>query len=275
MTETKFPDRPKDLPDFENPPLNEVAFGIQFERPKHYHELFASEIWRRLFDSSKVPAIVEKSPPSFETFGSKFKDTRRNEIKFEHLRPPFENRYAFETDDGASVTYFQPDKVVKIWKKKDGNTYPRYEAIRDDFVAVVEGLRKLLSEFEVGDIVPTQCELVYANFVKTDSLPEALSLFGVNTFEDGIEIEGYSSGFSKILESSEGERWGRLHGNFWSTYDPDGDEALQLNLLVRGAPSEPTVDDCWKFFHRARIEIVRTFDQLCKEDRKRPWKKIK
>lgn len=275
MTNPQLPARPENLADFDDPPLTEVAFAIQYERPKNYHELFVSEIWRNLFDGSKIPAPVEKTPPVFETFGSDFKDTRRSEIRFEQLRPPFENRYAFETNSGESVTHFQPDKVVKIWKKLNGSSYPRYETIRDDFVDTVLNLKDLFDKSGVGEFVPTQCELVYANFLKLKDVSKALQVFGIGTFGTQIEVEGFQASFSKILANSSDERWGRLHGNFWTTFDPEGDKAVQLNLTVRGAPFESTTDACWEFFHHARVEIVETFAHICSEDRGQPWKQTK
>ena len=275
MIQKLHPERPDHLPDFRDPPLTEVAFAIQYERPVNYHELFVSEVWKNLFADSKVPTPIDRTQPVFETFGSDFKDTRRTEIKFEHLKAPFENRYALEASGGESVMHLQPDKVVKIWKKQSGNEYPRFETIRDDFSSTVTRLVDLFEKFGVGELVPTQCELVYANFLKAESISKALRVFGVETFGDKIELEGFQAGFSKILKSNQDERWARLHGNFWSTFDPQGDRAVQLNLMVRGAPAEPSISACWDFFNQARVEIVETFAHMCSEDKGQPWKRIK
>lgn len=269
-----LPARPKDLPEFENPPLREVAFSIQFEVPENYHELFVHEIWTELFPESPPPDAGERVLPTFETFGASFSDTRRNEINFAALRGPHNNKYTFTSDDGESILHLQPDRITKIWKKQQERNYPRFEAIRDDFVQLLETLESLFDKFKIGSIVPNQCELVYANFLKSDNIAKDLNALGISTFEAIGSIEGYHSSFSKVLFDEGGEKWARLRGMMWSTHDPDGDQSIQLNLAVRGAPEDAAISDCLQFFQRARVEIVQTFAHICESGQVKLWKRL-
>ena len=38
--------RPKDLPEYDNPPINEVVLGVQFSTPEGYRQIYADEIWK-------------------------------------------------------------------------------------------------------------------------------------------------------------------------------------------------------------------------------------
>ena len=55
--------RPKDLPEYDNPPINEVVLGVQFSTPEGYRQIYADEIWKLFKD--KFPKVEEKEalPP--------------------------------------------------------------------------------------------------------------------------------------------------------------------------------------------------------------------
>ena len=62
--------RPADLPDYENPPLNEILLSLQFSQPSGFGNVQIVLLWQKLF-KEKFPNYQEQPPlqPLFEVFG--------------------------------------------------------------------------------------------------------------------------------------------------------------------------------------------------------------
>src|SRR5665811_378513 len=118
---------PKSLPVFENPPIQEVVLGIQFQKQREYLDFFAYEVWN-LF-KNEYPNIQEHPylPPQFETFGGSQNIGQTAQIEFSQMR----KRNFFIAADNESLVQFQADRMLHNWRRSDlrVNSYPKYPII--------------------------------------------------------------------------------------------------------------------------------------------------
>jgi hypothetical protein len=112
-------DRPSDLPDFRDPPLNEVLLGVQFAQAKGYSQIRVGEVWG-LFKSA-FPEVEEQPPlqPSFEVFG--LPQAAQGWAGF--VMGPTHNRFWFLTRQKDELIQFQHDRLLHNWRKVGTNEY--------------------------------------------------------------------------------------------------------------------------------------------------------
>jgi uncharacterized protein (TIGR04255 family) len=259
--------RPKDLPDFERPPVNEVALSLQFAALEKMKSVHIGLLWARL--RSQYPDVSEQVTisPEFETFGAVPQAGPR--IKLEPFWTPPMPRYWFEKSGTSDLLQIQQDRIIHNWRKLEGEPiYPRYEAVRDRFKREVDEFVAFLHEEELGELRPNQCEVTYVNLIELadesvhDRLSEITSLWTHRFSEELVEteFENVSIGLRfKMLES--GKPQGRVHVAFQPAVlksDPSKD-AIKLDITARGRPKEETLDSAFTFLDGARRAVVKTF----------------
>jgi uncharacterized protein (TIGR04255 family) len=155
-------ERPADLPDFDMPPLTEVALSLQFQPIARLGFVDLGP----LSDQFRPPfERVEYHPPLapvFETFG-----LRQGMVQTLHLGTGMTiPRLWLINKGGNELLQFQVDRFGHNWRKIEvDNIYPRYEQIRERFEAEVQTLTAFLSQRDLGALVPTQCEVTYVNTI--------------------------------------------------------------------------------------------------------------
>src|SRR5258708_2628822 len=155
--------RPADLPDFERPPVTEVALSIQFARLPKVTNIHGGLLWSEF--RADYPNYEEHPPlaPAFEIFGPN--PVAGHQLEFFAGAPLI--RYWFIRPDGSSLLQFQPDRLVHNWRKQDpGDEYPRYEKIRAEFVKEVRTFERFLKAGDLGEVKPNQCEVIYINHIE-------------------------------------------------------------------------------------------------------------
>lgn len=153
--------RPK-LPDFDDPPLIEVALAVQFEPLTALRPLHLGLIWKRFQGS--FPRTEEHPPRDLtvERFG--VPTPPKMEVRIE-TTPPVP-RYWFLNEAGTELIQIQQDAFVHNWRKVgEGDEYPRYEYIRDRFRAELEMFNQFLIDEGLGDLLLNQCEVTYVNHI--------------------------------------------------------------------------------------------------------------
>jgi uncharacterized protein (TIGR04255 family) len=149
-----------DLPEFDNPPVVEVAVGVQF-RP-----LFAMrglalaplrERWRPEYpgieEQPPLVSVVEGGPPLLP------------QLQFSVVPLPAARQW-FLSEDGTRLIQVQPDRFLINWRAMDGTaTYPRYPRMRETFALRFGELAQFVAEEELGELEITQAELTYINVI--------------------------------------------------------------------------------------------------------------
>jgi uncharacterized protein (TIGR04255 family) len=273
--------RPKDLPDFERPPLDEVVLGIQFsDMPFRNHH--AGLLWQ-LFP--EYP-LVEEQPPIgavFETFGSTFPVP--DIPKFQIMTAPDALRYWFISEDKCQLLQVQPDRLIHNWRRRrEEDEYPRYENVRHRFVAEVGKVQGFFIDRGWGEIRTNQCEVTYINIIGPSDavadpvrdLAEILT-FVKEQYSDGnlSHIERGQLQMSFLMEKGDGgEPLGRLHVATKPVMKQlNGAQALQLTITARGRPSGESVEAALQWLDVGRVAVVKAFASLTTKKMHKAWRR--
>lgn len=249
------------LPDFADPPVVEVALGVQFRplfglRPIELCPL--RERWRGEYplvqEQPPLPPAVER--PSF----------RGPSVEL-LLGPALQTRLWFLTSDEAELVQLQHDRLTVNWRQMDGESaYPRFPAVRELFERRWHDLADFVNERQLGTLSPTQVELNYINAI--DPLSGQLGQ---------IEriLRNWHSTSEHHLGAPEQARLALVFGvpdlgrepvRLYVAVDPaqrpDGQPVLFLTLTIRGAPADETLDSALRFMNEAHEHIVRSFAEL-------------
>lgn len=275
--------RPADLPDFENPPLVEVALSVQFSELRAYRTVHAGILWQKF--RKGYPKVSEHPPlnPAFEAFGSKSPAEPRFELR--QLPGPPIPRLWFVNADDSELIQFQADRFVHNWRKTgSAGGYPRYESLRDRFFEELDEVNRFLQSEGIGKIEPNQCEVTYVNAIRLEdgtdirARPEialrnwsAVELDASDPFAALPEMENATFSVRYVMQAN-GEPIGRLHV---SAQPADGQPALRFDLTARGAPSEPSFAAVANFLDQGRDAVVRGFTALTTPHMHTAWRRIK
>jgi uncharacterized protein (TIGR04255 family) len=257
------------LPEFENPPLIEVALSVQFERLESLRSPQLGLVWQQFRD--RFPKTEEHAPldPVFEQFGSR---PGRPGVRLELVSAPPSPRLWFLNEAGTELVQVQKDRFVRNWRKQaDADEYPRYRRLsrlfRDDF----ERFCRLIEEQQWGQVVPSQCEVTYVNLIAIGEgwkhhgeLANVVTLFEHRYSDTDLGVpEEAALSVKYVLNDDDGNPIGRLHIAAAPVFRAqDNLAAVRLALTARGKPEDGGIEEVMRFFDRARENIVRGFTSI-------------
>lgn len=272
--------RPRDLPDFESPPLNELVLSIQFgSLPfKNFH---SGLLWQRFAD--RYPKVEEQQPidPVFETFGARQPSAQR--ISFQLPPTPDTLRYWFVSQDDNELLQVQTDRLIHNWRqRRPEDQYPRYEPLRERFEGEIAAAADFFRELGIGEIVCNQCEVSYINQITLSEGDVRLRLSDILTvcqetysddFLGGMEMEASRFSISYVLPGESGtEPLGRLHINAQPAFVPPTNAmVMRLNVTARGKPTDETTASALAWLDRGRDAGVRAFASVTTPKMHRLW----
>ena len=271
----------RDLPDFSNPPVIEVALSVQFERLAGLHAAHLGLAWS-LF-RERFPRTEEHPPREgvIEQFGGVTPSRLR--VQFEAAMPV--PRVWFLNERGTELIQLQQDSLVHNWRKVGvpEEAYPRYESIRSTFSDELQLFVRFVEQEQLGKIVPTQCEITYVNHITPgqgwDNLGQVQRVLapwsGVHSDPFLPMPENVRVGISYLMPGESGEPAGRLHVECVPAVDMKTQAPLLvLSLTARGAPAGEDIDDALAFLDRGREWIVRGFAAVTTSDMHRVWGRL-
>ena len=251
------------LPEYANPPVNEVICGITFKSLGGFLAPHIGQFWetvRGTFPNCQEHAALQ---PVLEAFGPA---ALRVEAWFEVPSIP---RVWFLTNDETRLIQLQRDRFLYNWKKVNPeDQYPRFPIVFAEFEKVLTGFEAFLNENDLGAVEPTQFELTYINHIPKgegwDGIHEVGNVFADFSWRDE-EV--------RFLPPPEGINWHttfavpdkscRLHVQIQhATRVSDQREIIIFNLTARGIGTSAATDAMKEWFTRAREWIVRGFADL-------------
>lgn len=251
--------RPQHLPDFTDPPLDEVVLGVQFSPIPDYSSVNAQEIWN-LFKSN-FPLIQEQPllQPQFETFGG---SNLQASFQFQ-LGAPVGSRLWFISSDSNHLVQFQPDRFLANWRKSPNpHPYPRFEKVAAAFESNLSVLSQHLSKAFEHSLDVNQAEVSYINIIPVEEFSEVgrwLTLWSGGH----LNVEALNANFTEVIRGDDGKPMARLHHEIRSVFTADGKQkAYSFNLTFRGKPNGIDVNSAMEFLAAGRIAIVTRFDEL-------------
>lgn len=277
-------DRPKDLPNFDEPPISEVALGVQFNQLPGMTVPAFSHVWEAFKDSNPVVEEQPEIPPSFETFvegGMPPTIALPPPVRF-FTTPPFP-RIWLSDQVRSSLIQFQRDRFIHNWRKMPGEAhYPRFEVMLERFQAGFSRFQEAAAKGGFGPIVLNQCDITYINQISLLGESRPFELFR-QVFPGFVNsVGGVSSGTAEdarfalrfALQDGDLTPVARLYVTAEPAWLADGSIIIQFSLAVRGAPKSADMQGARQFFTLGRAAIVRSFAELTDPGMHKIWRRV-
>lgn len=270
-------ERPRHLPDFEAPPLTEVAVSLQFQHIANFGFVDIGPLWEHFRDRFGRVEYHPPLAPNFETFGLPQGVMQPFQLNFGMI-PPLPRSW-FVNSAGNEVLQFQSDRFIHNWRKIEVNSfYPRYEHIRARFAVELGELAAFLAERGLGSLVPNQCELTYVNII---AVPDGEGDPTSKVFRHWRPTPGRRFGEAEdiaftgryLITDDRDQPIGRVIAQASPGLDAEGHRVIQLMLIGRGPPPSPTLEAAFDFFDIARDRIVCGFAELTTDEMHKIWKR--
>jgi uncharacterized protein (TIGR04255 family) len=152
------------FPDFQHPPVVEVALAVGFEPLPGLSGAKLGVLWQEHYRAKGMSSVEEQPPIKMpvEQFGVMVPPTLR--VEMVAALPP--SRLWFSTPDGTQLVQAQNDWFARNWRKMEtGEEYPRYPAVRAAFDEDFALFSQFVESEGLGEILPNQCEVTYVNHI--------------------------------------------------------------------------------------------------------------
>jgi len=261
-----------DLPEFDRPPVVEMAIGVQFRPLDGLRGLALGplrEAWR-----AEYPNIEEQPALAPALEGTPELAQQRLQLGLAPLPPV---RQWFLSASGAELVQVQPDRLLVNWRADDElpTKYPRYPHMREIFERRFSDLAQFTISEGLGELEVSQAELTYINVIeatiddlgRVDRLLEGWS----GTPRHHLGEPEQSRLTLTFLVPGIGQPPVRLYVEINPARKLNGEPVLFFTLTVRGRPGGGSLSESLKFLDDAHAHLVRSFDELTKESMHEAW----
>lgn len=271
--------RPSHLPDFENPPVDEVVIGLQYDRLVGFTDAHAGLFWQRV--RAQYPRTQSRP---------------RSELAIENLAtamaagpslPTFEviqvddsvgNRTWLISDDDSMLLQVQDTQFLRNWRLRDAK-YPHLDEHAVAFWAAYDQFEALLDEERIERPVIRQLELSYFNWIPTDSPGFFNPIASAKLESAGLGPEPEQARYTATyLDRDEsGTPRARLRVDLQPALKADEDGAqlgYRFVLSYRAPFSEPTREQLQAAIARGREVIDWSFVDLTSPTAHSEWGRI-
>jgi uncharacterized protein (TIGR04255 family) len=269
------------LPRFREPPVSEVAVGVQF--PTLLNPVHLGLYYERV--RARFPKIQVQPPiaPAFETFEASPPIPVPVGIQIQPIS--FQPRMWFLSEDEDSLIQLQSDRLLFNWRGGlQGNPYPHFEVVHAEFVKALDELEALAEAEGITGLVVNQCEVLYFNRLPTANTGVPLSspekIFRLWTDGLGDEWTGPQEDMSLTvryrLDDKEGNPFGRLTATVSSlapSLVPNLGPGFQLEMTARGVPLGSGREAIAAFHDHGHRAIVRCFAALTTPEMHKLWER--
>jgi len=274
-----MPARPVDLPEFDRPPVAEVALGVQFLPLPSLRAAHLGLLWERY--KNDYPGLEEH--PQLDSAIEQFDEIYiERTLDVRVLDAPPVPRCWFLTPERNRLIQIQQDRLIHNWRRvMSAPTYPRYETLRASFASHFTTFIKFVEEEDLGRVNVNQVEITYVNrlrlgegWTRLGELHKVIRMWKPNY---GVGLSGEPENVRlterHVLSNDQGP-FGRLH----IAVDPvvsrdDGEMALLLTLTVRGRPMGTGLHDILNFLDMGRIVAVKAFGAVTTDQMHQIWGK--
>lgn len=265
------------LPDFLQPPVDEVALSLQFAPIAGFSVPHFGLFWEKV--RNEYPRF-ETQPPIAnvtEQFGSGAAIGRQVGLAF--VTVP-EIRCWYLDQSGSRLIQVQHDRFVLNWRKVIGTeSYPRYPVLRERLQEEWGRFCDFLRDEKLDRPKINQCEVLYVNNIEYEK-----GWSGYGELDKVIAALATPKPRNRFLPHPERvtmqvtyrleENAGRLHVSVVPVIRArDGKEVLQMTLTARGAPKSTSDEDVFAWLDLGRKWVVRGFADFTTETMHNVWGK--
>jgi uncharacterized protein (TIGR04255 family) len=254
-------DRPVDLPNFTNPPIDEVAVSVQFPTINGLIQPHFGLLWSKLRD--KYPRV--EAQPRIEGPIENLYEEPLQQVQFQMLQP--QGRTWYLSEDDERLVQLQDTRFVQNWRRRHGD-YVRFEGVKNDFWTSFELFREMLSDEKLPLPVTQQLELTYINWIPQTPAPDAVRMTeaaevnvrGLRPLPESLDWSG------RYVVEEDDHPVARLYVQYFHVLrasPPNPGPGAQFALTFRAPAVEGMSDErIDKLMDVGREVIVRTFTDL-------------
>lgn len=268
------------LPEFDNPPVVEVASSIQFKAIEGLDTTRLARLWAVYRE--RYPRTEQQPPISHEIETFDLPTPPRMTFK---IQPALARlRWWFMNDEGTRLLQIQHDRFALNWRKleREEEKYPHYKQLRGQLLEEFGHFDEFLRGEGLSSPVPDQVELTYVNHIPAgqpggprEPAARFTTLWGgepVKSLLPAAEELNFATRY--VMYDDAGKPLGRLHIQLESSYKvADNSPVFGLQLMGRGAPEGDGLAGAFKFLDRAHRWIVQSFADITTPEMHKLWKR--
>jgi uncharacterized protein (TIGR04255 family) len=262
------------LPEFDNPPVSEVALSVQFVPLAKWTAAHGGLFWAEVIADYPQADVQPPLVPQVERFGEEY--WQRNLLV--EFGEPGAARFWFVGDPPSRLIQVQRDRLIANWRKVTGHEiYPRYvNEIRPRFEREWGRFKRFILARGLGEIEVRQCDVTYVNDIPQGegwkSFSDLPRLFAPWSAPKGDQFLPTPETLSLAGSFEMPDERGRL---YFATQHLrraiDNKEVIQLRLTARGKPTGSTDADVLAWMDLGREWVVRGFADLTTAEAHRLW----
>jgi uncharacterized protein (TIGR04255 family) len=263
-------------PEFEKPPIVEVALGVQFSPLSALRTVHLGLLWSMF---RKDFPRTEDQPPlarAIERFD-------KPDLPLFRIEPaPLTPRSWFLSKDGSELVQVQQDRFVHNWRKMGSNTaYPRYRNLREKFAENLRTFESFAKAEQLGEFKPDQCELTYVDHIESGEVWKDFTQVDAvirswqppKTDVKELVHENVTLEINHLILGKDGKPRGRLHIRVAPVYRmSDHAPILSLEFLARGAPLAPGINGILGFLDLAHDCTLGVFTTMTTTAIQKSWR---
>jgi uncharacterized protein (TIGR04255 family) len=257
--------------DFREPPLNEVAIGVQYTPIPGYSSVSSGGVWD-LYKGT-FPSVQEhpRIEPQFETFGG----TNPNPGLQFRMGTPVSNRLWFVSHMQDELIQFQPDRFFTNWRRRaGGDQYPKFSHISQLFRNNLDLLANFSQSEFSHNLDINQAEVVYVNLIPVTDFDNLGFWLDVWSGVEKFKLETFNANFTEVVNNSSDMPVARLTCSIQSVMINGGSgKAFSLTLTFRGKPATNSIASAAEFIERGHQYIVERFVEITTTEAHKCWGK--
>jgi uncharacterized protein (TIGR04255 family) len=257
-------------PDFADPPVVEMALGIQFRPLFGLRGIALGPLRERWRD--KYPRLEEQPPlaPAIEG------PVTPGVGLILGFGPGAPLRQWFLSEDGRELVQLQNDRLIVNWRQVDGaGDYPRYGGMRSRFEQRLRDLADFVETEQIGALEIVQAEANYINALEVSppERPNPQDLLRAWTGTPDHHLgEPEQARVALVFPIPDvGRPPVRMYVSVDPAERPDGQPILFMTLMVRGAPADGSLAEALSFLDGAHDHLDRSFLELTPETMHSTW----
>ena len=269
------------LPEFDSPPVTEVALSVQFEKLDSLGVPQLGYVWQMFRD--RFPQTEGKPPlePTFEQFGPH--PGRPPSVRLQLMETLPQPRLWFLNESGTELVQVQQDRFVRNWREReDAGDYPRFRNLRESFQQDFKAFCGLIEREQWGSVEPNQCEVTYVNLIPAGEgwqdhgdLENVLTVFSARYTDNQLaKPEQVVLNLQYVCKDECGEPVGRLHVAANPVFQAsDNRPAIRLSLTARGRPQGSGIAGAMGSLDWGHETIVRSFASITTPEMHKVWER--
>lgn len=266
------------LPDYHMPPVNEVVLSVQFAPISRLEIAHFGDFWKLIKSEFPNTEHKNKLPRQIEHYGN----IRDSQSQLQIVNGTEIPRIWFQNSKQNWLIQIQNDRFIMNWiKENDNSAYPRYDEVFKKFNKYLDIFINYITDYDIGDFVFDQCEVIYINTIKSgegwvhhseaDKIVKVLSLQTESGALPEPEDASLTLRYPLIHDSNQ---IGRLYVELGPRVRrSDNLPGYELRLTARGQPIGDGEAGIRKFFDLGHENIVRMFDAITTSKMHEIWER--